>query len=139
MLKVAIIGCGKIANDHAEAIRRVAGCDVVAACDTEPLMAKQLCDRFEIAQAFTDVSTMVETCQPDVVHITTPPQSHFRLAKQCLHLGCHVYVEKPFTLTTAEASELIDYTAFLDGKGFHVVRQHFFRQGMLKSELWERY
>jgi hypothetical protein len=38
-----------------------------------------------------------------------------------------------------EASELIDYTAFLDGKGFHVVRQHFFRQGMLKSELWERY
>jgi len=45
-----------------------------------------------------------------------------------------------FRVTTGiEASELIDYTAFLDEKGFHVVRQHFFRQGMLKSELWERY
>src|SRR5438874_13498074 len=105
MLKVGIIGCGKIANDHAEAIRRVAGCEVVAACDTEPLMAEQLCDRFKIAQSFTDVSTMVESCHPDVVHITTPPQSHFAIAKQCLEGGYHVYVEKPFTLTAGEAQD----------------------------------
>src|SRR5439155_14105214 len=37
-----------------------------------------------------------------------PPQSHFRLAKECLQQKCHVYVEKPFTLTAGEAQDLID-------------------------------
>src|SRR5690606_27638557 len=35
------------------------------------------------------------------------PQSHFPLAKQCLEAGTHVYLEKPFTINTAEAIELI--------------------------------
>jgi predicted dehydrogenase len=42
-----------------------------------------------------------------VVHITTPPQSHFAIAQQCLEYGCHVYVEKPFTLDAREAEDLI--------------------------------
>jgi predicted dehydrogenase len=45
--------------------------------------------------------------KPDVVHITTPPQGHFPLAQQCLEAGCHVYLEKPFTVTAPEAEELI--------------------------------
>ena len=45
--------------------------------------------------------------KPDVVHITTPPQSHYDLARKCLERGCHVYVEKPFTLYATEAEELI--------------------------------
>jgi predicted dehydrogenase len=45
--------------------------------------------------------------KPDVVHITTPPQSHFSLARQCLEAGCHVYLEKPFTVTAPEAEELV--------------------------------
>jgi predicted dehydrogenase len=116
MLKIAIIGCGKIANDHLEAIRRVVGCQVVAACDAEPLMAKQLCDRFGIERDFVDVDAMLEACRPDVVHITTPPQSHFPLAKQCLQQGCHVYVEKPFTVNAGEARELIDLANSLKRK-----------------------
>ena len=44
-----------------------------------------------------------------------------------------------FRVTTGiEASELIDYTPFLSGEGFQLVRQHLFRNGMLKSELWEK-
>ena len=72
MLKVAIIGCGKIADDHLQQIRRIPGCEVVGACDLEPLMAKQLCDRFQIKHAFSDVAQLLSTCCPDVVHITTP-------------------------------------------------------------------
>src|SRR6266513_6312869 len=51
---------------------------------------------------------MLQMASPDVVHITTPPQSHFRLAKQCLEFGSHVYLEKPFTTTADEAEELVE-------------------------------
>jgi predicted dehydrogenase len=50
---------------------------------------------------------MLTTCRPDVVHITTPPQSHFKLAKQCIEAGCNVYVEKPLTMYFDEAKELV--------------------------------
>jgi predicted dehydrogenase len=107
VLRVAIVGCGKIADAHVEQIRRVAGCEVVGVCDREPLMARQLCDRFGIRAAFSDVAELLTTCRPNVVHITTPPQSHFAVARQCLEHGSHVYVEKPLTVCAPEAEQLI--------------------------------
>jgi len=107
MLKVAIIGCGKIADAHASQIARIPGCEIVGVCDREELMARQLQERFRIGRFFTDVGALLREAKPAVVHVTTPPQSHFELARQCLDQGCHVYVEKPFTLCTAEAEELI--------------------------------
>ena len=50
---------------------------------------------------------MSET-RPDVVHITTPPESHFDIARFCLVHDCHVYVEKPFTLDAGQAQSLVD-------------------------------
>lgn len=108
MLKVAIIGCGKIADAHASQVQRIKNCEIVAVCDREELMAKQLYERFPIKAYFADVAEMLEKARPDVVHITTPPQGHFPLGKQCLEHGCHVYIEKPFALDTAEAIELIE-------------------------------
>jgi predicted dehydrogenase len=107
MLRVAIIGCGKIADQHMLAFRRIPDCAVVALCDRELLMAKQLGERFGVTACFSDSQEMLRMSKPDVVHITTPPQGHFSLAKQCLEAGCHVYLEKPFTVTAAEAEELI--------------------------------
>src|SRR4030095_8961794 len=101
------VGCGKIADSHAAQIQRIKGCTLVAVCDREELMAKQLRQRFAVKGYFSDVSRMLEEARPDVVHITTPPQSHFSLGKQCLERGCHVYVEKPFTVDTGEAEVLL--------------------------------
>jgi len=108
MLKVAIVGCGKIADSHALQIQRIEGCEIVAVCDREPLMAKQLYERFPIKQYFTDLAELLDTARPDVVHITTPAESHFDVAKFCLERGCHVYVEKPFTLYAEQAERLVD-------------------------------
>jgi predicted dehydrogenase len=107
MLKIGIVGCGKIADQHVDAIHRIPGCEVVALCDREPLMAKQLGERFGISACFSELSEMLEAARLDVVHITTPPQSHYSLAKQCLESGSHVYLEKPFTITAGEAESLI--------------------------------
>ncbi len=111
MLRIAIAGCGKIADQHAQAIRRLSGCEIVAACDREPLMAEQFCERFKVPQAFTDLAEMLEKAKPDVVHITTPAETHFALAKLCMERNCHVYVEKPFTLYAEEARQLVELAA----------------------------
>jgi predicted dehydrogenase len=108
MLKVAIVGCGKIADAHASQIQRIEGCEIVGVCDREPLMAKQLCERFPVKQSFTDLGELLSEARPDVVHITTPPESHYDVAKFCLEQGCHVYVEKPFTVYREQAQRLVD-------------------------------
>lgn len=109
MLKIAIVGCGKVADQHVHAIHRISDCSIVAVCDRELLMAQQLGERFGISKCFSDAREMLQSTQPDVVHVTTPPQSHFSLAKQCLESGSHVYLEKPFTITAGEAESLIQF------------------------------
>lgn len=131
MLKVAIVGCGKIADSHVAQIQRIKGCEIVGVCDREPLMARQLKERFPIKACYSDLATMLQECHPDVVHITTPPGSHFDLARICLESGSHVYVEKPFTLYAHEAKDLIDLanerglkiTAGHDDQFSHVARR----------------
>jgi predicted dehydrogenase len=107
MLRVAIIGCGKIADSHAAQIQRIKGCEIVGVCDREELLAGQLAERFRVKHCFVEAARLLAECRPDVVHITTPPQSHFALGKQCLDAGCHAYIEKPFTIDTLEAQQLI--------------------------------
>ena len=70
-------------------------------------MAKQLGERFGISACFSDLGEMLQSTSPDVVHITAPPQSHYSLARQCLESGCHVYLEKPFTITADQAESLV--------------------------------
>ncbi len=88
-------------------MQRIKGCEIVGVCDREPLMAKQLYERFPIKRYFSDVTALLSESRPDVVHITTPPATHFDLARRCLEEGCHVYVEKPFTLDQHTTRALI--------------------------------
>ena len=109
MLRIAIVGCGKVADQHVAAIRRIPNCKIVSVCDRELLMAKQLGERFHISECFSDLQEMLRSTQPQVVHITTPPQSHFQLARECLEFGSHVYLEKPFAVTAEETEALIEF------------------------------
>ncbi len=106
-MRVAIVGCGKVADKHVAQILRLAGCEIVGVSDQEGLMAAQLAERYGIKFHSSDLREMLVQSRPDVVHVATPPPSHFAVAKQCLEAGCHVYVEKPITLNSKEAAELI--------------------------------
>jgi predicted dehydrogenase len=107
MIRVGIIGCGKMADQHAVQIQRIPGVNIIAVCDSELLMARQMAERFNINNHFSNVQAMLDAIRFDVVHITTPPSSHCQLGKICLEAGCNVYIEKPFTLDTSETEELI--------------------------------
>jgi predicted dehydrogenase len=107
MLKIALIGCGLVADQHAAQIRRIPNCQLAGVCDTEILMARQLAERFHVERSYTDARAMLCELRPDVVHVTTPAQSHFPLGQLCLEAGANVYLEKPFTVNTAEADALM--------------------------------
>jgi predicted dehydrogenase len=121
VLKVAIVGCGKIADEHASQIKRIEGCEMVGVCDSELLMARQFYERFPVKQYFNNLHELLSTVEPDVVHVCTPPQNHFGTTKLCLDAGCHVYVEKPFALTEGEANALI---VFAHNKGLKITAGH---------------
>jgi predicted dehydrogenase/nucleoside-diphosphate-sugar epimerase len=106
-LRVALIGAGKMGLHHLAAIKSVPGASVVAIADptanAEALRAVTSPD----LQVFADAKTMFETARPDVVHIVTPPGSHAALGRLAVQHGAHVYIEKPFTPTHAEAAALL--------------------------------
>ena len=95
MLKVGIIGCGKMADQHATQIQKIPGVEIIAVCDKETLMAQDLSERLNIRRHFTGVEEMLQTVKLDVVHITTPPQSHHTLAKLCLESGAMFTLKNP--------------------------------------------
>jgi predicted dehydrogenase len=106
-LKVALVGCGKVADQHIAEIQKVPWSRVAAVCDEELLMAKQVAVRYGIDNYYTSFDEMLAVETPDVVHIATPPRSHLSLAYKALDANCHVMVEKPLTLDCAEAQQLI--------------------------------
>jgi len=105
-LRAAVIGAGQIAKQHLGALAAAEGVETVGICDLSPIMAESTADRFGIAHWFTDFRELLEKQSPDVVHITTPPSSHFHLARECLLADCHVLVEKPVTVEYEQFAEL---------------------------------
>lgn len=107
-LKVAIVGCGKIADGHVEEIQKLPElATIVAVCDLEEVMAEQIAERYGLPASYVDFDALIARERPDVVHITTPPAAHLPLALKAIDAGCHVFVEKPLTPTLAEARDLV--------------------------------
>jgi predicted dehydrogenase len=106
-LRVGIVGCGQIAEAHLGELRHQTGARAVAVCDVEPLLAEDMADRFAVPAWYGDYTRMLDEAALDVVHLTTPPQTHLALGREALRKGVHLYVEKPVCGTTAEVRELV--------------------------------
>jgi len=115
-VKIAIVGCGKIADAHVEEIRKISSVQLVAVCDLEPLMAEQLASRYAVPRWYCDVTRMLDRETPDVLHITTPPQSHLLITKEALAAGCHVFLEKPVAPCHCDAEAIVAAAIAADRK-----------------------
>jgi predicted dehydrogenase len=105
-MKAALIGAGQIARQHLACLNTLPGVELAAICDLSPATAEAAAERYGIPSWFTDYRAMLDKIRPDVVHVTTPPTSHFRLAMDALDAGAHVIVEKPATSTFEELETL---------------------------------
>jgi predicted dehydrogenase len=115
-MKIAIVGCGMISDTHIAEIRKIKGAKTVAVCDREPLMAEQLASRYNIPKYYSDIEKMLDQCKPHVVHIITPPATHLPLCLTALEAGCHILLEKPFTVYHDEAERIIEKAKYLNKK-----------------------
>lgn len=106
-LRVAIIGCGAIAWAHIEAIKAHCGPVELYLCDVNPEAAHRLREVVgPEVDVHTDVFQLVSDQQFDIVHVLTPPDSHYEIAKHALQNRANVLVEKPMTLTLEETKDL---------------------------------
>lgn len=106
-MKVCIVGAGQIAEAHIEEIQKIANAEVVSLCDLRKTPTWALAEKYGIKSTYVSLDEMLAQESIDVVHITTPPGSHFFIAKKSLEAKCHVYIEKPLTITADETRELI--------------------------------
>jgi len=106
-VKAALIGAGQIARQHLTCLKALPAVELAAVCDLSPATAEAAAERYGVRAWFTDHRAMLEKTRPDMVHITTPPTSHFALAMDSLDAGAHVFVEKPATSTYEELETLV--------------------------------
>jgi predicted dehydrogenase len=111
MIKAALIGTGQIARQHLGCLCEMPDVTVVGVCDLSPVRAESTAERFGIPAWYTDHRRMLDEVRPDVVHVTTPPTSHFPLAMAALDGGAHVVVEKPATVTFSELDILLGHAS----------------------------
>ena len=97
-LKSVLIGCGAIAREHLATLAELKNVEVVAVCDLSDARAEATTERFGIAKSYSNYDEMLYDVKPDLVHITTPPATHFSIAKNCLARGLNVLCEKPITV-----------------------------------------
>jgi predicted dehydrogenase len=97
-----------MANHHARAIQRCQHATrIVAVADPAMPARQELAKLCPQASDFPSLEEAIRETNPDVVHVCSPPATHYALAGVALRAGCHVYVEKPFAETVAEAEELL--------------------------------
>lgn len=108
MIRVGLIGCGRIARVHVPYIRSYEEAQIIGVCDSNLEQARALARQFNIDQVYCDHKALILEQRPDVVHILTPPQTHAELAISAMEAGVHVLVEKPMAVCTEEADRMIE-------------------------------
>ncbi len=108
-VRVGIIGAGWIAEAHIDMYRQMPDVEIVAVADLVPGKAQELCERFgmEGVRYYLSGHDMLEAEQLDAVSVCTYNTQHAPCAIDALEHGCHVLLEKPFTVTLDEAIEVM--------------------------------
>ena len=107
-LRIAIIGCGNIANGYAKTLQPHAEeIKLLGAMDVDQERARQYVETYG-GKLYSSLEEVLADDEVEVVVNLTIHHAHFAVIKQCLLAGKNVYSEKPLSLTSQEAWELVD-------------------------------
>lgn len=115
ILSVGIIGTGNIANAHVEALKRIAEVQIAVCFDAIPASAEAFAAKHAVPHVATSQQDLL--ARVDAVCVCTPDAYHAACTLAALKAKKHVLVEKPMTVTTAEARALAKAGAAAAKKG----------------------
>ncbi|MES9760181.1 Gfo/Idh/MocA family oxidoreductase [Priestia megaterium] len=129
-LKVAIIGCGGIANGkHMPSLTKVGQVEITAFCDIIRQRAEEAATKYGVvdAKVYENYKDLLLDSSIDVVHVCTPNISHAEISIAALEAGKHVMCEKPMAKTSEEALRMVE-VARKTGKKLTIGYNNRFRQ-----------
>ena len=117
VLRLGIIGCGRVAFHHTQMLEGLQGIKLVASCDLIEEKAKSHAEKSR-SRAYTDYRQMLDQENLDIVALATPTGAHYEHVKDILnHKPVHILLEKPMVLRIAHGAEL---KALADKKGVRI-------------------
>ena len=107
VLRVALVGCGRVATlHHMPVYRRLKTVHVTAVSDVNAKVCEAFAKSFKIGKCYQDVREMMAQEDFDLVDICTPPATHYSLAREAIERGFNILVEKPATLQFDDLTRL---------------------------------
>jgi UDP-N-acetyl-2-amino-2-deoxyglucuronate dehydrogenase len=131
-LRMAIIGCGKVAHLHAKALQQIDECILVAVQSRNPERAKDFATQYGV-KAYDKIDEMIRKEKVGAVIICTPHPEHKNPAITALEAGAHVLVEKPLAITLEDCDAMIA-AAEKNKKTLGVVSQRRFFSSSLRMK-----
>jgi len=110
LIGMGIIGCGKIAINHVQALHGIDGVQMLAVADVEPDRAQWFARTYGIPSAYADVDEMLASGL-DAVTVCSPHSAHEAGVLAAARHGVHVLCEKPMAISLAEADRMVAATA----------------------------
>jgi predicted dehydrogenase len=107
VIKLAVIGLGKMGLSHYAMLNPHPDVEVVGVCDSSSYVLGVLA-KYTGVDTFTDFETMLEKTGPDAVLIATPSRFHVDMVRAALERDAHVFCEKPLTLSVSDTRTLTD-------------------------------
>lgn len=108
MINVGIVGFGYWGPNVARNFHAAPGARVVAISDADEKSLQRAGQSYPGARMIRDCRQLLNAPDVDVIAIVTPVSSHFEIARMALENGKHIFIEKPFTASVAEAERLIE-------------------------------
>ena len=106
-IKVALVGCGQVANDHLKAWRKINQAKAIAVSDLNETLAIKTAKLWRIPRYYISFSELIKKEKIDVVDICTPPHAHAALAIEAMGAGINVLIEKPLAMTVNDAEKIV--------------------------------
>src|SRR5262249_52293798 len=108
VLRMGVIGFGYWGPNIVRNLSTLDRCELLSVCDKNVGALARARKAYPSLHLTTDIDDVLQSPEIDAVAIVTPVWTHFELAKTALEHGKHVFVEKPFTSSSAQAAQLIE-------------------------------
>lgn len=105
MIRIGVVGLGKMGLSHHAMINAHPSVKVTAVCDTSSYVLDVL-NKYTGVTTYTDYGAMLRETELDAVLIATPSRYHVDMVRAALERDLHVFCEKPFVLDPQHAEEL---------------------------------